>query len=134
VTVSRTGWADGVPSSVSLVLSGVSLAGAEAAGATGLALIGAAAFFRTAMFAVFLILVADYYGRAYSSENYAAPYTVKLFGGVFTNRRQRTGDLHRVVSLLRARRSTARPLWSHSDVLTACRRARQGCRRLLRRV
>jgi OFA family oxalate/formate antiporter-like MFS transporter len=73
---------------VSLVLSGVSLAGAVAAGLEGfsvgfVALIGVAAFFRTPMFAVFPSLVADYYGRAYSSENYAALYTAKLFGGVF---------------------------------------------------
>lgn len=72
---------------VSLVLCGVSLAGAVAAGAAELAvgfvaLVGAAAFFRTPMFAVFPNLVADYYGRAYSSENYAALYTGKLFGGV----------------------------------------------------
>lgn len=72
----------------SLVLSGVSLAGAVAVGDEGLAvgfvaLIGAAAFFRTPMFAVFPSIVADYYGRAYSSENYAALYTGKLFGGVF---------------------------------------------------
>ncbi|MFB6221926.1 MAG: MFS transporter [Halolamina sp.] len=72
----------------SLVLSGVSLAGAVAAGSQGLtigfvALIGAAAFFRTPMFAVFPSLLADYYGRTYSSENYAALYTAKLFGGIF---------------------------------------------------
>lgn len=72
----------------SLVLCGVSLAGAVAFGAQGIAtgfvaLVGAAAFFRTPMFAVFPNLVADYYGRRYSSENYAALYTAKLFGGVF---------------------------------------------------
>ena len=72
----------------SLVLCGVSLAGAVALGAQGIAagfvaLVGAAAFFRTPMFAVFPNLVADYYGRRYSSENYAALYTAKLFGGVF---------------------------------------------------
>ncbi|NHX37508.1 MULTISPECIES: MFS transporter [Halolamina] len=72
----------------SLVLSGVSLAGAVAVGVEGLAagfvaLVGAAAFFRTPMFAVFPSLVAEYYGRTYSSENYAALYTAKLFGGVF---------------------------------------------------
>ncbi|KPN29922.1 oxalate/formate antiporter family transporter [Halolamina pelagica] len=72
----------------SLVLCGLSLAGAVALGAQGIAtgfvaLVGAAAFFRTPMFAVFPNLVADYYGRRYSSENYAALYTAKLFGGVF---------------------------------------------------
>jgi len=72
----------------SLVLCGVSLAGAVVAGDAGLAtgfvvLVGAAAFFRTPMFAVFPNIVADYYGRRYSSENYAVLYTGKLFGGVF---------------------------------------------------
>jgi len=72
----------------SLVLCGLSLAGAVALGGQGLAvgfvaLVGAAAFFRTPMFAVFPNLIADYYGRSYSSENYAALYTAKLFGGVF---------------------------------------------------
>ncbi|GAB7093845.1 MFS transporter [Halolamina litorea] len=72
---------------VSLVLCGVALAGAVAAGEAGfgagfVALVGAAALFRAPVFAVFPNLVADYYGRAYSSENYAALYTGKLFGGV----------------------------------------------------
>jgi len=72
----------------SLVLSGASLGGAVALGGDGVAigfvaLVGAAAFFRTPMFAVFPSLVAEYYGRTYSSENYAALYTGKLFGGVF---------------------------------------------------
>jgi OFA family oxalate/formate antiporter-like MFS transporter len=71
----------------SLVLCGVALTGAVLAGDEGMAvafvaLVGAAAFFRTPMFAVFPNIVADYYGRAYSSENYAALYTGKLFGGV----------------------------------------------------
>jgi|AntRauTorcE11898_2_1112593.scaffolds.fasta_scaffold02043_5 OFA family oxalate/formate antiporter-like MFS transporter len=72
---------------VSLVLCGVALAGAVAAGEAGfavgfVALVGATALFRAPVFAVFPNLVADYYGRAYSSENYAALYTGKLFGGV----------------------------------------------------
>jgi OFA family oxalate/formate antiporter-like MFS transporter len=71
----------------SLSLCGVALAGAVAAGEAGVAvgfvgLVGAAALFRAPVFAVFPNLVADYYGRAYSSENYAALYTGKLFGGV----------------------------------------------------
>lgn len=72
----------------SLVLSGVSLAGAVVAGGESaaigfVALVGAASFFRTPMFAVIPAIVADYYGPAYSSENYAALYTGKLFGGIF---------------------------------------------------
>ncbi|GAB7014320.1 MFS transporter [Halolamina salina] len=72
---------------VSLVLCGVALAGAVAAGEAGfgagfVVLIGAAALFRAPVFAVFPNIVADYYGRTYSSENYAALYTGKLFGGV----------------------------------------------------
>ena len=73
---------------VSLVLCGLSLAGAVAAGAEGfavgfVALVGATALFRAPVFSVFPNIVADYYGRTYSSENYAALYTAKLFGGVF---------------------------------------------------
>jgi OFA family oxalate/formate antiporter-like MFS transporter len=72
---------------VSLVCCGLALAGAVAVGEAGIAvgfvaLVGAAALFRAPVFAVFPNLVADYYGRAYSSENYAALYTAKLFGGV----------------------------------------------------
>lgn len=73
--------------SVSLLLCGVSLAGAVAAGRAGIALgfvtlIGAAAFFRSPPFAVFPTIVGEYYGRSFSSENYAALYSAKLFGGV----------------------------------------------------
>lgn len=72
----------------SLVLCGAALAGAVAAGNAGIAvgfvaLVGAAAFFRSPPFAVFPTIVGEYYGRAHSSENYAALYTAKLFGGVF---------------------------------------------------
>ncbi|MFB6270245.1 MAG: MFS transporter, partial [Halobacterium sp.] len=72
----------------SLVLSGVALAVAVAAGNAGLAAgfvaaVAAAAFFRSPAFAVFPTLVAAYYGRSFSSENFAALYTSKLFGGVF---------------------------------------------------
>lgn len=71
----------------SLALCGVCLAGAIGAGMAGVtvgfvALIGAAAFFRSPPFAVFPTIVGDYYGRAYSSENYAALYSAKLFGGI----------------------------------------------------
>jgi OFA family oxalate/formate antiporter-like MFS transporter len=72
---------------VSLVLSGVALAGAVAAGLAGFAagfaiLIAATTFFRSPPLSVFPSIVADYYGRAYSSENYAVLYTAKLFGGI----------------------------------------------------
>jgi OFA family oxalate/formate antiporter-like MFS transporter len=73
---------------VSLVLCGVSLAGAVASGARGYAslfvvFVGAAAFFRSPVFAIFPSLVGRYYGEARSSENYAAIYTAKVPGGVF---------------------------------------------------
>ena len=72
----------------SLVFSGVALVAAVAAGNAGLAAgfvaaVAGAAFFRSPTFSVFPTLVAEYYGRAFSSENYAALYTAKLFGGVF---------------------------------------------------
>jgi OFA family oxalate/formate antiporter-like MFS transporter len=72
----------------SLVLSGVGIAAATVAGDAGfaagfVAAVAAAAFFRSPTFAVFPSLVADYYGRAFSSENYGALYSAKLFGGVF---------------------------------------------------
>jgi OFA family oxalate/formate antiporter-like MFS transporter len=72
----------------SLVLCGVSLAGAVGVGAAGIpaafvVLIGATAFFRGPPFGVFPTIIGEYYGRTYSSENYAALYTAKLFGGVF---------------------------------------------------
>lgn len=70
------------------MLSGVALAGAVTAGSAGfdagfVALVAAAAFFRGPTFSVFPSIMADYYGKTYSSENYAALYTAKLFGGVF---------------------------------------------------
>ncbi|MDQ2056188.1 MFS transporter [Halobellus sp. H-GB7] len=72
----------------SLVLCGVALAGAVASGARGyaslfVAFVGAAAFFRSPVFAIFPSLVGRYYGEARSSENYAAIYTAKVPGGVF---------------------------------------------------
>jgi OFA family oxalate/formate antiporter-like MFS transporter len=72
---------------VSLVCSGVALVGAVLAGEAGLpvgfvAAIAVAAFFRSPTFSVFPSLIAEYYGRSFSSENYAALYTSKLFGGV----------------------------------------------------
>jgi OFA family oxalate/formate antiporter-like MFS transporter len=72
----------------SLVLCGVALAGAVASGARGygslfVVFVGAAAFFRSPVFAIFPSLVGRYYGEARSSENYAAIYTAKVPGGVF---------------------------------------------------
>lgn len=74
--------------SISLVLSGVSLGGAVVLGEAGIAwafvaLVAATVFFRSPAFAIFPSIVGEYYGRAHSSENYAALYTAKLFGGVF---------------------------------------------------
>lgn len=71
---------------VSLVLCGIALIGAVVAGVVGwgigfVVLIGASAFFRSPPFAVFPTIVGEYYGRTFSSENYAALYSAKLFGG-----------------------------------------------------
>jgi OFA family oxalate/formate antiporter-like MFS transporter len=71
-----------------LLLSGAAVAGAVALGGTGatlafVAVVGAAAFFRSPVFAAFPSLVARYYGRARSSENYAALYSAKVPGAVF---------------------------------------------------
>lgn len=70
-----------------LLLSAVGITGAVVAGSQGLglvfiALVGAAAFFRSPVFAVFPGLVGEYYGVAYSSENYAVLYTGKLWGSL----------------------------------------------------
>jgi OFA family oxalate/formate antiporter-like MFS transporter len=72
----------------SLLLSGAGVAGAVALGGTGatlafVAVVGTAAFFRSPVFAAFPSLVARYYGRARSSENYAALYSAKVPGAVF---------------------------------------------------
>ena len=72
---------------VSLLLCGCALAGSVVAGARGLGgpfvlLVAAAAFFRSPVFGIFPTLVADYYGTARSSENYAAVYSAKIPGGV----------------------------------------------------
>lgn len=70
-----------------LVLCGMAIAGATLAGADGfgvvfVVLLGAAAFFRSPVFAVFPTIVGDYYGVERSSENYAALYSSKVWGGV----------------------------------------------------
>ncbi|MFB6173958.1 MAG: MFS transporter [Halobacteriales archaeon] len=72
----------------SLVVAGIATAGLVAAGEAGLRLafvvaVAAAAFFRSPAFVVVPSLVGSYYGVAHSSENYAALYTAKLWGGVF---------------------------------------------------
>lgn len=71
-----------------LGLTGVGLAGAVAAGTMGsglafVALLGVAAFFRSPAFAIFPVLVGEYYGERHSSTNYAALYTAKIWGAVF---------------------------------------------------
>lgn len=68
----------------------------SAAGITGAVLVGnlgldllfvacilIAGFFRSPVFAIFPTIVGEYYGPAYSSENYALLYTAKLWGSVF---------------------------------------------------
>lgn len=70
-----------------LVTSGVAVGAAVVFGAAGVAVafvvaVGVAAFFRSPVFAVFPGLVAEYYGTARSSENYALLYTAKVPGGV----------------------------------------------------
>ena len=72
----------------SLVCCGLALAAAVLVGQRGsplgfLACIGAAALFRSPPFSVFPAIVGEFYGERFSSENYAALYTGKLFGGVF---------------------------------------------------
>ena len=70
-----------------LALTGLALAGAVHLGARGHAvgfvgLLGAAAFFRSPAFAIFPVLVGEYYGDRHSSTNYAALFTAKLWGGL----------------------------------------------------
>jgi OFA family oxalate/formate antiporter-like MFS transporter len=63
-------------------VAGASLLAVEGIGAAFVALIAAAAFFRSPVFAVFPSIVGEYYGTSHSSENYAALYSAKLWGGV----------------------------------------------------
>ncbi len=72
---------------LSLVVCGACLGGATlsangGAGTVFVLLIAAAAFFRSPAFSVFPSLVGEYYGTDHSSENYAALYSAKLWGGV----------------------------------------------------
>lgn len=71
----------------SMVLGGLSLLGAVAAGELGfglafVALAAATAFLRSPIFTVYPALVGEYYGTAYVSETYALLYTGKLWGGL----------------------------------------------------
>jgi Major Facilitator Superfamily. len=63
-------------------LGGASLLAVEGVGVAFVGLIAAAAFFRSPAFAVFPSIVGEYYGTGHSSENYAALYSAKLWGGV----------------------------------------------------
>ena len=66
-----------------LALGGSVLAGGGEVGLAFVALVGAAAFFRSPVFAIFPGLVGTYYGEAHSSANYALLYSSKLWGGIF---------------------------------------------------
>ncbi|MFC6974362.1 MFS transporter [Halomicroarcula sp. GCM10025709] len=72
----------------SLLCSAAGIGGAVLAGNLGIGLafvacILVAGFFRSPVFAIFPTVVGEYYGRTYSSENYAVLYTAKLWGSVF---------------------------------------------------
>ncbi len=74
-------------SGVSLVGSGLALAGAVVAAEAGLgiaviAALSAMVFLRSPVFSVFPPLVGDYFGPASSSTNFALLYSGKLWGGV----------------------------------------------------
>jgi len=72
----------------SVLFSAVGIVGAIIVGNRGITsifvvCIGIAGFFRSPVFAIFPTLIGEYYGRTYSSENYAALYTAKLWGSLF---------------------------------------------------
>lgn len=72
---------------VTLTCSGLAMGLAVWAGATNqgllfVALVGIAGFCRSPVFSIAPSLVGEYYGPARSSENYAALYTSKVWGGV----------------------------------------------------
>lgn len=72
----------------SLLLSAIGIAGAVISGSSGIApvfiiCVAVAGFFRSPVFAIFPTLIGEYYGRKYSSENYATLYTAKLWGSLF---------------------------------------------------
>jgi OFA family oxalate/formate antiporter-like MFS transporter len=71
----------------SLVMCGGALAAATIVGTHGFGtaftlLLGAAAFFRSPVFAIFPTLIGEYYGEEHSSANYAVLYSAKVWGGV----------------------------------------------------
>jgi OFA family oxalate/formate antiporter-like MFS transporter len=73
---------------VSFVLAGLFRlaligAGRAEAGVVFVALVMAAMFFSSPLFVYFPSMIADYYGAANSSGNYAVLYTAKVGGGVF---------------------------------------------------
>lgn len=57
-------------------------AGEATVGLLFMLLLGAAAFFRSPVFAITPTLVGEYYGAAHSSENYALLYTARVWGGI----------------------------------------------------
>ncbi|MFB6211300.1 MAG: MFS transporter [Halobacteriales archaeon] len=72
---------------VSLMIAGLATIGTVVVGDIGMGagfviVATAAAFFRSPAFVILPSLVGEYYGTTYSSENYAALYTAKLWGGV----------------------------------------------------
>ncbi|MFC6834911.1 MFS transporter [Halomarina ordinaria] len=72
----------------SLALCGLALVACVVAGSRGfewafVACAGVTMFFRSPSFSVLSVLVGEYYGERYSSENYAVLLTAKLWGGVF---------------------------------------------------
>ena len=66
-----------------LLVSAAGIAGAQGIGFLFVAAVAVAGFFRSPTFAIFPAVVGEFYGRAYSSENYAVLYTAKLWGSVF---------------------------------------------------
>jgi len=72
---------------ISLIVSAIGIAGAVGGGLICAApvfifCIGVAGFFRSPVFAIFPTIIGEYYGNTYSSENYAALYTAKLWGSL----------------------------------------------------
>lgn len=73
---------------VAFSLCGLGLFALVGAGAVGtsaafLCAVAVAAFFEGTQYTLFPSLVADYYGHAHSSTNYAVLYSAKMIGGVF---------------------------------------------------
>jgi OFA family oxalate/formate antiporter-like MFS transporter len=64
-------------------IAGAVVDGTQGVGALFVAAVAVAGFFRSPVFAIFPAVVGEFYGRSYSSENYAVLYTAKLWGSVF---------------------------------------------------